>query len=111
MDFVVMTDAEIERELGRRIKALRLRKNLTQDELAARALLHRNAISALESGKGSRMSTLIAVLRELGALDHLSSFLPEIQVSPLLLLKGQGKERKRASRSADVPKTGKESQW
>ena len=57
------------------------------------------------------MSTLIAVLRELGALDHLSSFLPEIPVSPLLLLKSQGKERKRASRSADVPKTGKEPQW
>ncbi|MDE1943502.1 MAG: helix-turn-helix transcriptional regulator [Betaproteobacteria bacterium] len=111
MDFSVLADAEIERELGSRIKALRLRKNLTQDELAARALLHRNAISTLESGKGSRMSTLIAVLRELGALDHLSSFLPEIPVSPLMLLKNQGKVRKRATRSADVPKTGRDSRW
>ena len=102
MDFKMMTDKEIERELGQRIKALRLRKNLTQDDLAGRCLLHRNAISALESGKGSRMSTMIAVLRELGALSHLDSFLPEIPVSPMQMVELQGKRRKRASGGKDI---------
>jgi putative transcriptional regulator len=41
--------------------------------------------------------TLIKVLRVLGSLDALESFLPEISVSPLALAKFEGKKRKKAS--------------
>lgn len=105
-----LTDSDIEAELGRRIRELRLRKNITQAELAQTACLHRNAISAMESGKGSRLATLIAVLRELGALDQLDQFIPEITVSPLQLARSQGKQRQRASGSSPSDKSG-ESEW
>lgn len=110
MDMRSLSDSDIEAELGRRIRELRLRKNITQEELANAACLHRNAIGALESGKGSRLATLIAVLRELDALDQLDQFIPEITISPLQLARSQGKQRQRAT-SAPSSDKGGESEW
>lgn len=120
MDYYSMTDKAIAAELGTRIKALRLRKNLTQQQVAEAVVLSLNSIKSLEAGKG-KLSTLIAVLRELGALDALDSFIPEATISPLQLAKQHGKKRQRASGSrgrddtkddadtdADV---GEESEW
>lgn len=98
MDFYTLSDKVIEQELGERIKALRLRKNITQKELAAATTLSLNTIKSLESGRG-KLSSLIAVLRELSALDHLNNFIPETTLSPLQLTKMQGKMRERASGS------------
>lgn len=96
MDFYSLSDKAIEDELGGRIKALRLRKNITQKELAEATTLSLNSIKALESGR-AKLSTIIAVLRELGALEQLNNFIPEPSISPLQLAKMQGKERERAS--------------
>lgn len=96
MDFYSLSDLGIEEELGKRIKTLRLRKNLTQKELAEATTLSLNVIKSLESGRG-KLSSIIAVLRELGALDHLDSFIPEPSISPMQLAKMQGKQRERAS--------------
>ncbi len=97
MDFQLMSDPAIEKEIGNRFKALRLRKNMTQAELARRACMHRNAVSALETGKGSHLATVIALLRELGAIENLNGFLPEIMISPMQIVKMKGKIRQRAS--------------
>ena len=96
MDFYALSDKTIEQELGDRLKALRLQKNRTQQELAEATTLSLNTIKSLESGRG-KLSTLIAVLRELGALDHLDNFIPEISISPMQLAKTRGKVRQRAS--------------
>lgn len=96
MDFYTLSDKAIEKELGQRIKALRLRKNITQKELAKLTTLSLNVIKFIESGRG-KLSSFIAVLRELGALDHLDSFIPETLISPVQLAKMQGKVRERAS--------------
>ena len=96
MDFYILSDKGIEEELGQRIKALRLRKNITQKKLAEATTLSINTIKALESGRG-KLSALIAVFRELEALDQLDNFIPEISISPMQLAKMHGKVRKRAS--------------
>ena len=96
MNFYTLSDIGIEEELGERLKALRLSKNITQKELADRTTLSLNSIKALESGR-SKISTLVAVLRELGALDQLDNFIPQITISPMQLAKTQGKVRLRAS--------------
>ncbi len=96
MDFYSMTDKGIEAEIGRRIRTLRLRRNLTQQEVAEEAVLSLNTIKALEAGKG-KLASLIAVLRELGALEELDNLIPETSISPLQLAKQQGKLRQRAS--------------
>lgn len=112
MDFSSMSDLEIERELGRRIKSLRLRRNMTQQSVADAACIGRKSVSALENGSGGTMlSTMIAIMRELGALDGLDTFLPEPSVSPIELAKREGKRRKRASGSVESGATGGESEW
>lgn len=96
MDIYSMTDKGIEAEMGSRIKSLRLRKNMTQQELSKATALSLNTIKSLESGKG-KLINLIAVMRELGVLDVLNGFIPEAPISPLQLAKRQGKKRQRAS--------------
>jgi len=96
MDFYTLSDKYIEKELGQRIRALRLRKNITQKELAEATTLSLNSIKSLELGR-SKLSTLIAVLRELEALDQLDDFIPEVSISPIQLAKMHGHVRKRAS--------------
>jgi transcriptional regulator with XRE-family HTH domain len=96
MDPYSMTDKAISIEMGRRIKALRLRKNLTQQRLSETTALSLNSIKSLESGKG-KLLTIITVLRELGAFDSMDNFIPEITISPLQIARQQGKKRQRAS--------------
>ena len=96
MEFYPLSDKAIETELGQRFRALRLRRNITQQELAAATRLSLNAIKALESGRG-KLATIIAVLRELGALEQLDGFIPAAAISLLQLAKLQGKQRERAS--------------
>lgn len=97
MDFYVMSDPAIWEEIGRRFRELRLRKNLTQEELAGRTQTSVTRIKSLEAGKG-KLETMIAVLRELDALDNLEAFLPDPRISPLQIVKMRGKKRQRASR-------------
>lgn len=102
MDFYSLTDSAIESELGQRLKDLRLRRNITQQALADATGLSVTAIKGIESGRG-RLSTLIAVLRELAVLDQLEHFIPEVTVSPLQLARRKGKQRERASGSRAKP--------
>lgn len=110
MDFYAMTDNGIKAEIGGRIKSLRLRKNLTQQQLSEATALSLNSIKSLESGKG-KMHTLIAVLRELGAFETLDNFIPETLVSPLELAKRQGKKRQRASGSRGKNSLDEDHEW
>jgi DNA-binding XRE family transcriptional regulator len=96
MDYYSLTDSAIEVEIGARLRALRLRRNVTQKALAEATGLSVTAIKGIEAGGGT-LSTLIAVLRELKALDQLQHFIPEITVSPLQLARRKGVQRQRAT--------------
>lgn len=96
MNYYSVSDSAVAEELGSRFRALRLRRNLTQQQLAEAVALSLNSIKALERGQG-KLSTVIVVLRELGALDAIDAFIPEQQVSPLQLAKQGGRVRQRAS--------------
>ncbi len=98
MNYHPMTDKAIEAEIGIRLKGLRLRRNLTQQQVADAVTLSLNVIKGLEAGRG-KLSSLIAVLRELDGLDDLDLFIREEQISPLQLIKQQGKKRQRATGS------------
>ena len=98
MNIHTLNDKAIASDIGDRIRSLRLRRNQTQIELARAASLSLNTLKALERGKG-KLSTLIAVLRELDALGNLDELIPKQKISPLQLAKMQGKQRRRASGS------------
>jgi len=82
IDYYTASDVAILKDLGERIRELRLRKNITQEVLAEHTLLAVGTIKSLEAGKG-KLSTLVAVLRELDALQQLDQFIPPITISPL----------------------------
>lgn len=90
------TDIEILQKLGSRLKASRLQRNLSRDELARLAGLNRNTIANAEAGEDPRLSTLVKILRVLGRLETIDAFLPPPGVSPLQLMRTQGKPRQRA---------------
>jgi transcriptional regulator with XRE-family HTH domain len=98
MPFSALNDATLVKELGRRVRAMRLRANIPQSQLATKAGLSTPSLSHLEDGKGAQLSTLLRVLRALNQLDSLEVAFPEPQPSPLALLKMKGKTRLRASR-------------
>lgn len=95
------TDAEILLEVGARLRTYRLQMNLSQAELAVRAGVNRTTIRDMESGQDSQLSTLVKLLRALGRLGDLDAFLPAPSVSPIQLMKLQGKPRQRARKRSD----------
>ena len=82
-------------ELGRRLRLLRLHRQLTQQELADRANVSLGALKHLEHGAGATTTTLAKVVHALdqeGWIEALA--LPAPQFSPLELLE----QRRRAAR-------------
>lgn len=94
---IVSTAAQLAAELGGQLRALRLRQNVDQQQLAARAGVALNAVKNLESGKGATVGSLLKVLRALGREDWLRALSPQVSISPLQALTGKP-ARQRASR-------------
>ncbi len=106
MDFYIASDTAILRKLGDRIRMLRLRKNITQEDLAARTLLAVGTVKSLEAGK-AKLSTLVAVMRELGALEQLDQLLPPVTISPIRLAEASKKPVRRRARATGAQRQAK----
>ncbi len=97
MDFSIMSDKAILKELGSRVRRQRLNRNITQAELAENAGVGRTVVQKVEQGEECMLSGLIRIMRALSLLDQLDTFLPEPGLSPIQLARLQGRERQRAS--------------
>ena len=87
----------IRKELGRRIKTVRLNRNITQKALAEKAGISRRTLVGAERGEPFTIDTLLSILRELDCLAQIDLFLPNPEISPVQLSKLKGKKRQRAS--------------
>jgi transcriptional regulator with XRE-family HTH domain len=87
---------DIERDLGQRLEAIRLAKNINQTQLAEEAGVSRRTITRLENGEGVSLDTLIRVLRALDLSDRLVALLPDPGIRPIDRVRLKGHERKRA---------------
>ena len=94
-----MTDAAIVAEIGKRIKATRIKKKFSQVDVAERSGLSVFTISEIENGKNSSLSSLIAVFRVLKLLENFAALLPEPMVSPVDLFNRQNSMSKSAKTS------------
>ena len=92
--------AGVEVELGRQVRALRLRQDLNQRQLAERAGIALNAVKNLESGKGATLRTLTQTLRVLNRVEWLNTLAPAVSISPIQMLRTRA-PRQRASRKKD----------
>lgn len=91
-----LSDPAVLSRIGDRIKALRIRQNITQDELARMAGVSTLTIANLEKGKSISLILFISILRALGLIENLEMLVPQIKTSPILLKQMQGKVRQRA---------------
>ena len=94
---IAQTLGQLAALLGDQLRALRLRQNIDQQQLAARAGVALNAVKNLESGKGGTTRSLLKVLRTLGREDWLDALAPQVSISPLQALTRKP-TRQRASR-------------
>lgn len=104
-----LTPHAIASELGDRIKAARLNANLTQKALAKKAGISLKAVTNGEKGK-STLESLIAILIALEITEQLNFFIPKQEISPIQLMKLQGKERKRATSATNKKVKSKDTQ-
>lgn len=82
-------------ELGDRVRRQRVAQGLKQRELAARAAVSLQVLSALENGRSVTLESLARVLQGLGFRDALVNLLPPPVPSPIQLQKLAGRERRR----------------
>lgn len=98
-----LSDNLIRQKIGKKLKAVRLRQDITQARLAADSLVSLSSIKKLEKGEIASFDTLLRVLRVLGKLDTLQPLVEEEQMSPNeyyeFVTKANKKQRKRASKS------------
>ena len=89
---------DVLREVGARLKALRLQQNRRISDLSADSGVSPRTINRLEAGHSVGTENLIRVMRALGRLQAFEAFLPVPEVSPYDVEKLRGRIRRRASR-------------
>ena len=94
---ILDTDDAVLAALGERLAQRRLRRDLTQQQLADEAGVSRRTLVRLEAGESTQLTNLVRVLRALGLLENLPALVPAPGPSPLQQLRNRGKRRKRAS--------------
>lgn len=103
MDVYSLTDDAIMRQIGSKLKELRIIKGMKQTELSEASGVSVFTISAVENGKTSSMLIIIQLLRALEKLDYLNQFFQQQEISPIayakLMEKNKLKERVKTSKS------------
>jgi len=92
-----LTNEAILEDLGRRLAQLRLARNLSQAEVARNAGVSVRTVQNAEAGHSCSLETFIRLLRALGELEGLASWLRDEGPGPIELADRKGRERRRAS--------------
>lgn len=92
------------KEMGTRVKRLRLASGLTQVDLAGQSGISVRTITNLESGKDVAFSSFIAVIRALNTLQELDVVLSDGSVA-MDIMEKTGKERRRVKEGRNSKKT------
>ncbi len=98
----VLADKTICSKIGEKIRANRLRQNITQQKLAEDSNVALSTLKRIECGQIGSFDSLLRIVRMLHMLDLLQPLTEEEGLTPNeyydLVFKAQKKKRKRASR-------------
>lgn len=107
-EFYTLADMDILSFIGKKLKACRLKQNITQQSLAEASGVTLSTIKRIEKGDIGAFSSLIRVLRVLGLLDCLQPLAKEEELSPqeyfTLMNNAKKKKRQRAAGKLSVKK-------
>ncbi len=96
-----MTNEDILKKIGAKVRELRISRNLKQSELSEMCGLSSFSISQMENGNNFSVLSLIKVLKEIDGLYLLEPFMRPSEIDPEILekfLASQSSKRKRVSR-------------
>jgi transcriptional regulator with XRE-family HTH domain len=96
-DVYSLSDKEAAEDIGRKLRSIRLNKNISRDELQYMTGIHRRTIGDAEGGKNVTIMTLIGILRGLSSLHLLVPLLKDEEISPVAIAKSRGNVRERAT--------------
>ena len=104
MDNVYMlSDAEILKRISAKIKEIRLRQNISRQDMAASSGVSVSSIVRIEDGEIKSFESFLRIIRTLGKIEVLMPLLQEEEISPneyyKMVHSAKVKQRKRASRS------------
>lgn len=112
-DIYSLSDTQVQRRIGEKLKSVRLRQNITQKSLAEEADISLSSVKKIENGEIGSFESLLRVMRVLGELDTIQSLITEERLSPSeyyeLVNAGKNSSRKRAVGKIKTEK--EESEW
>ena len=110
----MLSDAEVVKRISARLKELRLKQNISRQELAEISGVSMSSIARMEDGEIKSFGAFLRILRMLGKMDVLLPLVEEEVMSPneyfKLVHSAKTTERKRASRKSRT-KTTEEAVW
>ena len=112
-DIYTLSDTQLSKRIGEKLKTIRLTRNITQQSLAEAASISLSSVKKVENGEIGSFDTLLRILRTLGMLESISQLFEEEHLSPSeyyeMVNKAKKQTRKRAVGKLKVNK--EESEW
>lgn len=72
-DIYALSDTQLSKRIGEKLKAIRLRRNITQQSLAEASSISLSSVKKVEIGEIGSFDTLLRILRTLGLLECASA--------------------------------------
>lgn len=102
-NFYMLSDAEITKRISAKLKEVRLKQNISRQDLADSTGVSVSSIARMEEGEIKTFDSFLRILRTLGKMDILLPLVEEEELSPSeyfnAVQEANKKIRKRASRS------------
>jgi len=102
----IETNELILKELGQRIKDIRISMSLKQEELALKAGVSIRTVVRLEAGDNIKLESFFNILRVLNCIQNVELLMPEQTITPEMIF---NKEQKRQRASSKQKKEYKSS--
>ena len=111
----MLSDVEITNKISAKLKELRLKQNISRQDLAVSSGVSLSSIVRMEDGDIKSFESFLRILRTLGKIDVFLPLVEDEQISPneyfkMVEANAKKKRRMRASKSKGVNKQ-EDSEW
>lgn len=111
----MLSDAEIINRISAKIKELRLKQNISRQDMASTSDVSVSSIARMEDGEIKSFESFLRIIRSLGKMELFMPLLQEEEISPneyyKMVQSAKAKQRKRASRSNNNNIGQEDSEW
>ncbi|MCQ2163617.1 MAG: hypothetical protein MJZ04_00405 [Bacteroidales bacterium] len=110
----MLSDTEITKRISENLKELRLKQNISRQDLSISSEVSVSSIVRMEDGEIKSFESFLRILRTLGKIDVLLPLIEEEEIGPneyfKMVQSAKTKRRKRASKS-NTNNRQEESEW